>query len=243
MSQHTAPAARSTIPPLLVEVARLLAAHRPAVRQTRCFTRLCALVWGRLWTIARPTITQLLLALGLTDADWSAFYRLFSVSRVDYDVLSRCFLHQTLPQVPEEGPYVVAVDGVQLPRRSLRMPGTAWLKCPRTPPWKPGINRAQRYLHLAALLPRWQGYSRALPVRFVPPPSRPKRCPGRPAADRGPSGAGRTGTPAGGVGRGGTLGAAAAGLGRWQLQRDDLVDGAAGADRAPGAHGAQPRAA
>ena len=168
MSQDTTPTARPTIPPLLVEVARLLAAHRPAVRQTRCFTRLCALVWGRLWTIARPTIAQLLLALGLTDADWSAFYRLFSVPRVDYDVLSRCFVHQTLPQVPEDGPYVVAVDGVQLPRRSLRMPGTAWLKCPRTPPWKPGIHRAQRYLHLAALLPRWQGYSRALPVRFVP---------------------------------------------------------------------------
>jgi hypothetical protein len=48
------------------------------------------------------------------------------------------------------------------------MPGTAWLKNPRTPPFKPGSHRAQRYLHLAALLPRWQGYSRALPLRFVP---------------------------------------------------------------------------
>jgi hypothetical protein len=108
------------------------------------------------------------LAVGLSDADWSAFYRLFSHARVDYDTLSGCFLQQALEQVPEEGPYVVAVDGVQLPRTSQRMPGTAWLKCPRAPPWKPGIHRAQRYLHRAVLLSRWQGYSRALPLRFVP---------------------------------------------------------------------------
>src|SRR5919199_6220464 len=43
-----------------------------------------------------------------------------------------------------------------------------WRMQPPTPPWKPGIHRAQRYLHLAALLPRWQGDSRALPLRFVP---------------------------------------------------------------------------
>ena len=75
MSQHTTSVARPTIPPLLGEVARLLAAHRPAVRQTRCFIRLGALVWGRLWTVARPTITQLLLALGLTDASPCYFAR------------------------------------------------------------------------------------------------------------------------------------------------------------------------
>ena len=33
------------------------------------------------------------------------------------------------------------------------MPGTSWLKAPRTPQWKPGIHRAQRFFHLAALLP------------------------------------------------------------------------------------------
>ena len=167
MSQHTTPAACPPVPPLLSDVVRLLGAHRPVVRQRRCFTRLCALVWGRLWTVARPTLTQLLLAVGLHDADWSAFYRLFSHARVDYDTLSGCFLQQTLAQVPEEGPYAVALEGVHLPRSSQRMPGTAWLTCPRTPPWKPGIHRAQHYLHLAVLLPRWPGSSRALPLRFV----------------------------------------------------------------------------
>jgi hypothetical protein len=46
------------------------------------------------------------------------------------------------------------------------MPGTTWLKHPRTPVFMPGIHRAQRFVHLAALLPQEQGYSRALPLRF-----------------------------------------------------------------------------
>jgi hypothetical protein len=146
----------------------LLAAHRPATRQARCFERLRALVLGHLCTAARHTLTQVLLALGLVDADWSAFYRLFSAPRLDYDVLTRCFVRESLAQIPAQGPYVVTLDGVQLPRSSRTMPGTAWLKNPRTPVWKPGIHRAQRFLHLAALLPRWQGYSRALPLRWVP---------------------------------------------------------------------------
>jgi hypothetical protein len=152
----------------LVELWRLLAAHRPAVHQARCFDRLRALVLGQVCSAARRTITQVLLTLGLVDADWSTFYRLFSRPRLDYGVLTRCFLRQTLAQIPADGPYVAVVDGVQLPRSSQRMPGTSWLKCPRTPPWKPGIHRAQRFVHLAALLPRWQGYSRAVPVRWVP---------------------------------------------------------------------------
>lgn len=168
MTQHTTPCPGPTVPPLLVEWWRLLAAHRPAVQQTRCFDRLRALVVGSVLTVARPTITSLMAALGLTDADWSAFYRLFSAGRLEYDPLTHCFLGETLAEIPPEEPYVAALDGTQLPRASQRMPGTAWLKAPRTPPFKPGIHRAQRYLHLAALLPRWRGYSRALPLRFVP---------------------------------------------------------------------------
>src|SRR5579875_524250 len=167
----TSPAALPAVPALpslLVELWRLLAAHRPAVQQTRCFARLCALVLGFLGGLTRPTLASVLLTLGLIDADWSPFYRLFSHERVGYDTLTRCYLGQTLAQIPAAGPYVAVLDGTQLPRSSRTMPGTAWLKNPRTPPFKRGIHRAQRYLHLAALLPPWQGYSRALPLRFVP---------------------------------------------------------------------------
>ena len=156
MTEDTTPAgALVTLPPLVVELGRLLAGHRPAVHQARCFDRLRALVLGQVGSAARCTLTQVLLRLGLVAADWSTFYRLFSRPRLDYGVLTRCFVQQTLAQIPADGPYVAVVDGVQLPRSSQRRPGTAWLKGPRTPPWKPGIHRAQRLVHLAALLPRW----------------------------------------------------------------------------------------
>lgn len=68
--------------------------------------------------------------------------------------------------MPEAEPYVAVVDGVQVPCSSHKMPGTSWLKSPRTPPFSPGPHRAQRFLHLAALLPRnTEGYTRALPLR------------------------------------------------------------------------------
>lgn len=128
-----------------------------------------ALFFGSLFSFCRHTITQALVALGLTDSDWSAFYRLFNEPRIDYEELTNCFISETLDHVPATEPYVAVVDGLQVPRSSHKMPGTSWLKNPRTPPFMPGIHRAQRFLHLAALLPRsGEGYSRALPLRWEP---------------------------------------------------------------------------
>jgi len=172
-----------SLPPLLAALCSLLAAHRPAFRQERPFQRMRALAFAHLFAFARHTVTQALLALGLTDSDWSAWYRLFSAPRFAYDTLTRCFLRETLAHLPAPAPYVTVVDGVQIPRHSRTMPGTAWLKHPETPPFKPGPHRAQRFVHLAALLPVEHGYSRALPLRFapafppkaVPAPSPPRR--------------------------------------------------------------------
>jgi len=128
-----------------------------------------ALILGQLFCFARRTITQALVALGLTNHDWSSFYKVFNESRIDYEELTGCFLSETLGHMPETEPYVAVVDGVQVPRHSRKMPGTSWLKNPRNPPSKPGSHRAQRFLHLAALLPPTEaGYSRALPLRWEP---------------------------------------------------------------------------
>jgi hypothetical protein len=181
MSERTTRSEELAAAPLLSCLLELLAAFRPAFRQERPYRRCVALVFGSLFAFARHTISQVLLALGVTEQDWSAWYRLFSEPRVDVEALNAELVRQTLAEIPAEGPYVVAVDGVQVPRWSMRMPGTSWLKSPRTPRWKPGIHRAQRFFHLAALLPiTRQGYSRALPLRWVPAFA-PKAVPGRTA--------------------------------------------------------------
>ncbi len=155
--------------PLLSALLALLAAHRPAFGQERPYQRCVALTLAHLCAFSRHTITQLLVALGLGQVDWSAFYRLFSTPRLDYDRLTTCFVAQTLAHVAPAEPYLVGLDGVQTPRTSQRMPGTSWLKAPRTPPWKPGIHRAQRWLHLAWLVPPApSGYSHAIPLRIEP---------------------------------------------------------------------------
>jgi hypothetical protein len=129
-----------------------------------------ALFFGQLFCFARRTITQALLALGLTEGDWSAFYRLFGQKgRIDYEALSGRFFEQTLPHVSPTDPYVAVVDGVQVPRHSHKMPGSSWLRSPTSPPFMVGIHRAQRFLHLAGLVPATEeGYSRALPLRWEP---------------------------------------------------------------------------
>jgi hypothetical protein len=168
MSEPTTCPPSTVSSPLLHDLLVLLAAHRPAFQQERCFSRMTALLFGMLFAFARHTVTQLLLALGLTRADWSAWYRLFSGPRLHYDVLTRCFLRELLDAIPASEVIVTVVDGVQIPRHSKTMPGTAWLKNPRTPPFKPAPWRAQRYTHLAGLTPCEQGYSRALPLRLEP---------------------------------------------------------------------------
>jgi hypothetical protein len=155
-------------PILLQKLFELLEAHRGVFRQERTYWRNVGLVLGELFNFGRHTVTQNLMSLGITDGDWSAWYRMFSRERFDEEALSATLFKETLQEVPESEPYVVGVDGVQIPRSSLKMPGTSWLKAPRTPVFKVGIHRAQRFVHGAWLTLIQAGYSRAIPLRFIP---------------------------------------------------------------------------
>lgn len=76
MSQYANALSGPQVPsPLLTTLRGLLRAHRPAFRQERTFHRVQALIFGHLFSFARRTVTQALVALGLTEGDWSAFYR------------------------------------------------------------------------------------------------------------------------------------------------------------------------
>lgn len=159
----------STATPVLLQtLITLLMAHRSAFKQERPFRRAVALVFGEVFAFARHTVTQSLLALGLTDADWTAWYRLFSRERFDEAALTGCLFRETLAHVAVDEPYVIGVDGTQIPRTSHTMVGTGWLRAPRTAVFKRGIHRAQRFVHGAWLTPIQEGYARAIPLRFLP---------------------------------------------------------------------------
>jgi hypothetical protein len=180
MSEHNTASARTatctTTAVLLTTLFTLLAAHRPAFGQERCYHRALALALAELFAFARHTVTQCLLTLGLPGADWSAWYRLFSRPRFDEEALAATLMSQTLPFCPASTPYVVGVDATQIPRSSAHLPGSGWLPAPRTAVFRRGIHRAQRFVQGAWLPPREDGYSRAIPLRFLPA-FPPKACP------------------------------------------------------------------
>ncbi len=155
-------------PALMQHLLALLEAHRGIFRQTRVFQRVVALVMAELMTFARHTITQLILSLGLADRDWSGWYRLFSQGRFDAEAASRVLLAESLRHVGPEELYVVVGDGTQTPRSSRKMEGVHWLHAPRTPVFKRGIHLAQRWFHGGWLMPAQEGYSRVMPLRWMP---------------------------------------------------------------------------
>lgn len=146
----------------------ILAGHRDAFRQERVYRRVVALVLAELFVFARHTVTQSLWALGMTGGDWSVWYRLFSRPRFEEVELAHYLLAATLQELPPTAPYVVGTDATQIPRSSQKMPGTSWLRALRTAVFSRGIHRAQRFLHGAWLPPSEQGYTRAIPLRFLP---------------------------------------------------------------------------
>lgn len=153
---------------LLKHLFELLQAHRPIFKQARVYQRAKALVLAELFVFARHTVTQMLMTLGLTERDWSAWYRLWSAGRFDAEQASGVLLRQTLAHVGEDELYVVAGDATQTPRSSRKLEGSGWLRNLRTPPFMVGIHAAQRWFHGAWLMPAENGYSRALPLRWLP---------------------------------------------------------------------------
>jgi len=157
------------IPPLLANLYQILEAHRWIFRQARVFWRVVALFFSELFNFGRHTVTQGLLTLGLTDADWSPWYRLFSCGRFDAEKAGKELCRQTLVHVPPQEPYVMVADGVKVYRHSQKMPGTAWAKGPRTAAFRPGLERAQRFVNISWLAPiEGEGWTRAIPLMWRP---------------------------------------------------------------------------
>lgn len=158
--------------PVLPHLLPLLLALAATARQGRTRERLLTLSLGYLQTLGRHTLTGVLRSLGRDGLDWSAAYRLFSQARFDLDAARRALLQAILTLLDPAAPLVVVLDATHLARTSARFPGVGWARHPRTPVWRPGIHRAQRWVGLSALLPRSaDGQSRAVPLWADPAPS------------------------------------------------------------------------
>jgi hypothetical protein len=153
---------------LINNMMELVAAHRGIFGQERVYERAVKLVLAEVMAIARHTVTQLLMALGMNGEDWSAWYRMFSRGRFNEAAAAEVMVEETLKHVGPGEVYVVGGDGTQVPRSGKRIEGVSWLRNLRTPPFKVGIHRAQRWFNGSWLMPAEEGYSRAMPLRWLP---------------------------------------------------------------------------
>jgi hypothetical protein len=147
----------------------LLGLHEAIFGQQRVFVRAVLLLVSEVFAFSGHRVTDLLRAVGLVGEDWSAWYRVFEKpGRFAEEAAGAVLLRESLAHVRADEPYVVGVDTTQVWRDSQTMEGSAWLKCGRNPAWKVGIHRAQRFLNGSWLTPLSVGFSRALPLRFLP---------------------------------------------------------------------------
>ncbi len=153
---------------LIEELFKIIGAHRGVFKQERPYQRMIGLVLGELFNFGRHTITQSLLGLGIMEGDWSAWYRLFSKPRFEEESLNEILVEETVKGARENEPYVMVIDGTPVIRTGLKIPGSCWLTSPRTPAFRRGIERIQRFVHGAWLTPLEDGYSRAIPIRWLP---------------------------------------------------------------------------
>lgn len=154
---------------LLTTLFSLLHAYSASFGQYRVFERVCSLVLAELFVFGRHTITRLALAQGITLASaLSPFYRLFSQKRFCEERIAPILLQQTLTHIPTDTPLVLACDGTQTPRTGKHIEGTGWGRNHRNPPFMVGIHQMQRWLHMGIFLPVQNGFTRLIPLRFLP---------------------------------------------------------------------------
>ena len=118
--------------------------------------------------LGRRTITRTLCALGRSEQDWIADYKLFSRCRWRAEQLFQPVLDEHLQRYPK-GPVFVAVDDTKLKKTGKKIPGTSWQRDPLSPPFHVNFLYGLRFLQASLLFPHYQegDYSaRALPVRF-----------------------------------------------------------------------------
>lgn len=143
-----------------------------ATRQRRTAVRALLLTIGLVLVTGRSMISRVLIVTGMTTSDWTAFYRVFAAARIDLTDLRAQVTTAWLALYPDDAPAVVVVDGTQLPRTGRKISGVGFARHPRTPAWKPGIHRAQRWQGVSGLtMPTEDGDCRTIPLWFAPAPS------------------------------------------------------------------------
>jgi hypothetical protein len=131
----------------------------------------------------RRTISRTLGALGRTDRDWSADYKVFSRSDWEPARLFDPVLDEYLARYPKR-PVIAAIDDTKLRKTGRKIKGASWHRDPLSPPFHLNFMYGLRFLQASLLFAHYQegDYpARGIPVRFEEAP--PIKKPGKRATE------------------------------------------------------------
>lgn len=132
----------------------------------------------------RRTISRTLGALGRTDRDWSADYKMFSRCRWEPERLFDPVIDEYLDRYPNR-PVVGAIDDTKLRKTGRKIKSASWHRDPLSPPFHTNLVYGLRFLQASILFPHYLEGDfppRGLPVRFQEAP--PVKKPGKRATDQ-----------------------------------------------------------
>ena len=141
---------------------------RLAFAQTRTHERAIEHAIAAVCVLGRRTISRSLGALGRSDCDWSADYRMFSRSAWQPERLFDPVLDEYQERYPK-GPVVAALDDTNLRKTGKKIPGTCWQRDPLSPPFHINLLYGLRFLQCSLLFPHYREGDyppRGIPVRF-----------------------------------------------------------------------------
>jgi len=127
----------------------------------------------------RRTVSRTICALGRSQQDWSADYKVFSRCRWEQDLLFEPVIDEYLARYPK-GLVVAAVDDTHLRKTGKKIKSAQWLRDPVSPPFHVNLMYGQRFLQMSMLFPHYREGDhapRGIPVRFreAPPVKKPGR--------------------------------------------------------------------
>ncbi len=141
---------------------------RLAFPQARTHERAVEHAIASVCVLGRRTLSRSLAALGRSDCDWSADYRMFSRSGWQAERLFDPVLDEYLQRYPK-APVVAAIDDTKLRKTGKKIPGTGWQRDPLSPPFHVNLLYGLRFLQASLLFPHYREGDyppRAIPVRF-----------------------------------------------------------------------------
>ena len=136
-----------------------------------------------LCVFGRRTISRSLGALGRSDCDWSADYKMFSRCRWEAARLFEPVIDEYLRRYPK-APVIAALDDTKLRKTGRKIPGARWQRDPLSPPFHVNLLYGLRFLQASLLFPHYREGDyppRGIPVRFQEAP--PLKKPGKRATE------------------------------------------------------------